>query len=184
MSLSLPELQINSTPWEKRVKVVQTFLKTGSIRRTAELTGHHEVTLHKWKGEEWWNDIAQEIKRIEETERDESMTSLVKKALGIIDDRLENGEIVLNNKTGELIRKPVNLRDTTRVATELLGKQQQLRKNSIDAAIEKETVNETLKMLAGEFAKWNRNKARQEAQDVQIKPVKELPDALHAERKT
>ena len=102
---------------------------------------------------------------------DSKMASIVDKALEKVDDRLENGDIVLNNKTGELIRKPVSMKDAALVARDLLVRQEAIRKSTDEAVEHKETVKETLSLLAKEFAKWAKKEPVSEVVDVESKEI-------------
>ena len=87
-------------------------------------------------------------------------------ALSRIEDRLENGDYVLNNKTGEIIRKPVSLRDANQVAKDILGQQISLRKAEKDSVEIQTSVKDILSQLATEFSKLNRKIKQNNATDV------------------
>lgn len=182
MSISVPALNKNSYDWDKRIEVVKCYIITGSLRRVSEATGVHLKTLTEWRDQEWWSDITAEIKKQREAKLDNKLSNIVEKALEVVEDRLNNGDLVLNNKTGELIRKPVPLREASKAANELLARQQQLQKNSEGVTIQQTTVKETLNMLANEFSKWNRNQSKKEATTIEFKEVDS--NAIHEEWET
>ena len=88
-------------------------------------------------------------------------------------NRLENGEIVLNNKTGELIRKPVAMKDAAKVATDFMTRQQVLRKDETEKPqVSQQSVTDQLAALAMEFAKWQKvSSAKTEAIDIESKEI-------------
>lgn len=171
MSISVPALNKNSYDWDKRIEVVKCYIITGSLRRVSEATGVHLKTLTEWRDQEWWSDITAEIKKQREAKLDNKLSNIVEKALEVVEDRLNNGDLVLNNKTGELIRKPVPLREASKAANELLARQQQLQKNSEGVTIQQTTVKETLNMLANEFSKWNRNQSKKDATVIEFREL-------------
>lgn len=156
--------------WEKKYSVVATFLKTGNIRETGDLTGVSWMTIESWRKQPWWLDLVQQIKNTDYTVLDNQLSKLINKSLGSIEDALDNGEMILNNKTGELVRKPVAVRDATRIASELMQRKQSLQKSMMQEQVTQVTVQETLKALAQEFAKWNNQKS------PELEIVQEVPE--------
>lgn len=161
--------------WEKKYSVVAVYLQCGSLRETQDKTDVPAVTIENWRKSAWWDELVNQIKTAQATQLDNKLNKLINKALGTIDDRLENGELILNNKTGELVRKPISIRDATRAASELMQRQVQLNKTLAIEQVQKQTVDETLKYLANEFAKMVNRKP--ETIDLQ-----EAEDAVYEER--
>lgn len=164
--------------WEKRINVVRKYLATGSVRRTAELCNVSPDMIHRWKNQDWWDELVTELRRTQDAKTETRITTLVERALDIVEDRLINGDLVLNNKTGELIRKPVSMKDTAKLTTDLLQRQSSLRKDQGEVKIQKETVKETLQLLASEFSRWNKRSAVLSAEDVKIKDAEGSQEVL------
>jgi hypothetical protein len=163
--------------WEKKYQVAVYFLSTGSMRETSENSGVAVATIESWRKLPWWDNMLEEIKNTDRSKLQNKLSQIINKSLSAIEDRLENGEMVLNNKTGELVRKPVSLRDAQTAATNLLGKQLALEKNIEETVVKQKTIQETLTMLAGEFAKWNNKKIKASATDIQYKELDgQLPE--------
>lgn len=139
--------------WEKKYSAVAVYLACGSLRETQEQTGVPVPTLENWRKSSWWDDLVIQIQTAQATKQNNKLTHIINKSLGLIDDILENGELILNNKTGELVRKPVGIRDATRAASELMQRQIQINKTLAVENIQKQTVDETLRFLAQEFAR-------------------------------
>ena len=70
-----------------------------------------------------------------------------------IQDRLQNGEAILDRKTGEVKRKPVSMRDANIVANTMTDKRQLLRGKPTSRS-EKLTVDDRLSKLAEEFKRF------------------------------
>lgn len=174
-----------NTPWpvEKKIEVVTLFLQLGNMKIVASATGVPYQLLRLWKTQSWWKEYEFEIKNAKRSETNTKMTKIIDRSLTILEDRLENGEVVLNNKTGELIRKPVSMKDTLSVTRELFNQQNTFEKQKIDESglQHQESIQDTLKQLANEFAKFNGTKKPQviEAEDVEFK---EAEDAIYEER--
>ena len=167
--------------WDSKVAFVQRMLVHGNIRKASEELGIPLVTFHSWKNSEWFPQLVSEVKLQQKLETSNKLNQVVDRALEIVMDRMENGDYVLNNKTGEIVRKPVQLKDASKVAHEILGKKLILDKQQTDENIQTDTVSDTLKKLASEFAKFNKNISKQNAQTIEFV---EVTDAIYEERKT
>lgn len=145
-------------PVEKRIEVATKWLALGNMRLVAELTGVSYQLCRIWKMQPWWKDLIEEIKASRTMALDTKLSKLVDKSLDTIADRLENGDVVFNQKTGEVVRKEVSLKDATKVATDLLTRQAVIQKQEQDKVVQQDqvSVKEQLALLATEFAKFNR----------------------------
>lgn len=149
----------NLTDEEKKDKAVELTLAFGSHYKAAYALGLDRLAVKKWAKQPWWEEKMAEKKAEQVAVLDTKLSETVDKSLEIIADRLENGEQILNNKTGELVVKPVSLKDATKVANDLLQRQTQLRKQQEEEQTVAVPVKETLAILANEFAKWARTQA-------------------------
>ena len=145
--------------WEKKYEVVTQLLASGNQRLVAELSKVPYDTISTWKRQDWWEELVTQIRHQQELQLDNKLTQIIDKSLDILADRLENGEMVMNNKTGELVRKPVPAIAASRVATDLLSRQHVLRKSSTEQVEQNESIKDTLLLLASEFAKFTKQKA-------------------------
>ena len=87
-----------------------------------------------------------------ETRLDAKYQKIIRKALNVVDDRLDNGNFQMDQKTGKVTRVPVNLADTHRVMKDLVDQQQKLRKDKVVESVAQETINDKLVKLASQFA--------------------------------
>lgn len=161
--------------WEKKYATVAIYLKSGSLRETERQSGVPTFTLENWRKSSWWDNLVAEIQKEEHAVKNTKLSQIINKALGVVEDRLENGELILNNKTGKLVRKPVSIRDATRAAGELMQRQESLNKAHAIDEVQKQTVDETLKFLANEFAKMVNKKP-------EVIDLEEVEDAVYEKR--
>ena len=136
----------------KKLETVKCFLITGSHRQTAAAMNLPEPTLRTWRNTDWWKECVEEIK----TEGTMTLTSRLKKvahsALDIPEDRLQNGDFFFNNKSGEVERRGVSMRDAHRVATDLLKHTDQIERRPSGQVATEESVDAKLDHLANKFA--------------------------------
>lgn len=120
-----------------------------------------------------------EIRLIRKSKTGTKLNDIVTTSLELLQDRLENGDWVLNNKTGEMVRRPVSLRDASSMTNALMTRQLQMEELAERMEHRNETVQETLSMLAREFTKMNKQIAKQSAQTIDYV---ETVDAVHDQR--
>lgn len=162
------------TPAQK-MEVVKSVLATGNMRIAAAMHGVGYDLVREWKGQAWWAVMEAELRSEQDIELDAKLTQIVDKSLDATLDRVENGDFIYDQKSGEIRRKPANLRDVHRVAVDTLKQRQDLRVANEDTGVAKITVEEQLKMLADNLAQWVKTQ----------KPVIELnevEDAVYEER--
>ena len=152
--------------WESKIKIVATMLATGNMAHAARTHNVDYATLQDWKKKPWWPKLVAEVRSAARSDLQTKMSKIVNKALDAVEDRIENGEVILNNKTGELLRKPASLRDVSTVANNMLHQQIQIEKLDKGATVQQETMQDLLKQLHGEFAKFNSNVKKNSATDI------------------
>jgi hypothetical protein len=145
-------------PVEKKIEVATKWLALGNMRLVADLTKVDYDLCRKWKTQPWWPELVDEIKASRTRQLDDKLSRIVDKSLEAIEDRLEHGDVIFNQKTGLVERKEVSLKDATKVATDLLTRQAVLQKLEDEKVVHQEakSVKEQLAMLALEFAKFNK----------------------------
>jgi transposase-like protein len=186
MNLSnLAKKHVKHTTWpmEKKIAAVTQYLVLGNMVLVAASTGIDVDLLRQWKMQPWWKDVEREIRATENIGTDTKLTKIVDRSLDVVMDRLENGDYIYNQKTGQIVRKPVNMKDAVVASKEMLTKRELLRGNATER---KETtqisMEDQLKALAYEFAKFNKP-ASLDVVDVVAKVVPEEPieDILEGE---
>lgn len=160
-----------SHSWEKRMDVVATYMLLGNLRVVSEKHDIPYSTLIDWKKSDWWPEMVEQIRRQKKSKTASSITDLVENSLDVLKDRLENGDWVLNQKTGEMVRKAVPAKDALAIANHLIQRQLQIEEVVEKTQQTQDTVQETLVLLAKEFQKWNRNEKTKEAIDVDFKEI-------------
>jgi hypothetical protein len=166
-----------NTPWNwsEKSEAVTCYMLTGNMRVVAETTGIPYDTLTDWRKTDWWQQLVEELRTAKKAHTGNKLSAIVNNSLELLTDRLENGDWVLNNKTGQMTRRPVSLRDATQLTNSLMTRQLQMEELADRMEHRRETVQDTLKILAKEFQKWNRiqNKGATEV------AFKETENAVH-----
>jgi lipopolysaccharide biosynthesis regulator YciM len=160
--------------WEKKVETATKYNQLGNMRLVSELTEVPYDTLLEWKQSEWWPQIMDEIKRAKQQKTNNKLVEIVTHSLELVEDRLKNGNMHWDSDTKEVVRVPISLKDAAKVANDLLDKQIKMEEMISRVDIQKESVQDTLKLLATEFSKWA-GKKNQDVIDVQFKEIPNVP---------
>lgn len=155
-----------TTGWwsdNQRIEAVTTWLALGNMPLTAAATGIPKDTLNRWRYSDWWKELVAQIRSEETLALDGKLSKIVNKALAVVEDRLDNGNFQYDQKSGEHVRVPVNLKDSIKATADLLDRRETLRKIPQKQEIEN-TVDDRLAKLAEEFARFAK------AKDITPKP--------------
>jgi len=166
--------------YETKLDVCAKILKLGNLRLVSDVTKVPYHTILSWKKHPSWLRIVEEVKSANRQELNSKLSRIVNKSLEKVEDLIDNGDFVLNNKTGEVIRKPISLKDASKVASDLMTQQIKLEELDNRTFVDNVTIVDQLKMLANEFAKFNKRN-NNNAQTIEYK---EINDAVHDKRET
>lgn len=161
-------------PKEKRIQAVAQYLVLGNMKLVEATTGVSHGMLRQWKLQPWWKEYEREIRATENIKMDSDLTKIVERSLVAVTDRLDNGEVFYDQRSGELRRKPVSMKDAAKVSVDLLTKRELLRGNAtsrVEAAVI--PMADQLAALAVEFARMSTGKPA-EVIDVEAKMVQDI----------
>lgn len=149
----------------QKIEAVTTYLALGNLVLTSNVLKIPEMTLRGWKQTEWWRELEAELKVQDELQLSARLKRIVESTLEVTEDRIKNGDFVYDNKTGSLLRKPVNMRDAHKVTMDMIEKREQLLgKQPVSVAMEQ--IDERLKKLAEKFEQIAAKKNTIEVTDV------------------
>lgn len=171
---------------KQKIEAVKSFLALGNLALTGRVLNIPEITLRVWKRSEWWHNMCEEIKSQEKIQLSARLAKIVDASLVAAEDRILNGDFVFDQKTSQMIRKPISLRDAHKVATDLIDKRAVIDKTA-DVA-EKPQGADQLEQLAEKFAAFVNKKIENKQDERRIieaetVEVKEPENALYEERK-
>lgn len=175
---------------KQRLEAVTTYLMLGSIELTAATLRITPKTLWVWKKTEWWNELVNEVKKEDRLIISAKLRKVLDKSWTLVEDRLDKGDWFFNQKTGELQRKPVALRDASNVAFQAAQMFDKLDKQD-HFVVATEQIEDKLNKLAQAFTDLAAGKklGTQDAVDIAFKDVYEAEedveedeDALPEER--
>lgn len=136
---------------DKKLQTVAAYRVMGNASLVSAVVKVAPETIRWWKTQSWWSELEAQLQDEENVKKNVALKKIVDKSLALIEDRLENGDFVFDQKSGTILRKPVALRDVAKVTTELMDRQMMLDKVHGPKA-NQQTVEESLKKIAAEFA--------------------------------
>lgn len=167
--------------WQRKMDAVARYMLLGNLRLVAEQMNMSYNTLSDWKRQPWWADMVDTLRKQRKEKKANSLEKIIETGIDVLQDRLENGDFVLNQKTGEIVRKPVAIKDAQTIVNQLIQRQNDLESMAEKYSHESENVQETLATIAKEFQKLTRRMSKDEATTIDFT---EVSGALHDERET
>ena len=134
---------------KKKLEAMTIWAVTGNIAEVTRLTGIDYSVFKRWQKEPWFQEALEELRNENDHKFDSAFTDIIDKLIGAINDRVANGDhVVLRN--GEIIRKPVSLRDVIGAMMITIDKRQLLRGKPTSRS-ESVTVENRLEKLVSHF---------------------------------
>jgi transposase-like protein len=137
---------------KQKIEAIHSYLAIGNLALTSRIIDIPEITLRKWKAQEWWATLVEEIKMQERIELSARMKKLIEASQGVVAQRLETGDPILNQKTGEIVYKPVSMKDAHKVATDLIDRRTIVEKAALSNEVVEKNDDDKLEKLAEKFA--------------------------------
>jgi len=135
----------------EKLEAVKLYLITGNQAAVAAALNLNKNTINQWANAQWFKDLAEQIKREGQIRLSAKLKKIAEKALEVTMDRLENGEWVYDQKTGEMVRRPVLSRDAHKIATSFLDKAGVMDEKQTQQRVE-DSTQDRLAQLAIAFA--------------------------------
>lgn len=130
------------------MEAVTMFLATGNMSLTAASLNIPLITLKSWKKKDWWIDALAELKSENNLKLNSRLSDIVKKSIEAVDDRIENGDYVYDEKHGKIIRIPAKLKDLHRVSMDMIAKQQVIQDREDRPVLTEQSLEERLLKVA------------------------------------
>jgi hypothetical protein len=156
-----------------KVEALKLWMVTGNLKAVSAAMNISYKTLQVWRYSDWWAEMVADIKNEGQIQLSNRLKNIATKAMDVTLDRLENGDWIYDQKTGEMRRKPVAMRDAHRVAESFVDRAVRIDAKPIDEVVEQK-VTDRLISLAETFAKFSQRK-REAIDAVQVESTAEIP---------
>lgn len=164
----------------QKLEAVKCWLITGNLTQTAASLNINLATIKKWKQADWWNELVQDLKSEDNIQLSSKLKKIASKSLMIVEDRLENGDYVFNQKTGKFVKKPISARDTNHILKTSLEATRSMERDEI-YKVTQEKQQSQLELLAQRFEEFAKRMKRPVVTDV---IYMEKNDAVYDQRET
>lgn len=141
-------------PDDKKIEAATLFAVTKSVTQVSKLSGIKESLIRRWRTEPWFLNIVNQVVYEKNELLDSKITDILEKCTELIWDRLTNGDVRVNWKTGEEYVIPLDARGLALVYGIMFDKRQLLRG---EATSRHEVTNSDhrLAALKAEFEKFS-----------------------------
>lgn len=141
---------------EFKYKTVVLYSQVGSLKAIGLTLGIPYQTLKDWHATDWWKSVEDDIVSQKKAKLSGQIEKVREKAVNVVEDRLDNGDFFYDQKSGELIRRPVSADSASRILNSTLQtsvRLEELRQNEkrIETA---EKTQDRLAKLKEEFARF------------------------------
>jgi len=151
---------------QQKLEAVQTYLMVGSLAEVGRLLHINEHTLRMWKQSDWWHQVTEDMKKQDQILLTKRLKGIAGKSLELMEERLNKGDWIYDQKTGELRRKPVSLRDATQASVAVLTLQDKI-DNKENYVVAQEQIEQKLAKLAEAFTKLSRGERLEPPEDIE-----------------
>jgi len=135
----------------QKMDLVKTYLVTGNLMTACATLNIPYITGKFWKKSEWWDKLTTDIKTEDSIHLSDKLKKIINKSLAITEDRLENGDYIYDSKIGELVKKPVSMKDAHKVSVDLIDRRILLENRPVEQTTV-ESVAAKLDAIAEKFA--------------------------------
>lgn len=149
----------------QKMDLVKTYLVTGNLLHSAATLNIPYITAKSWKKSEWWQELVSDIKTEDRVVLSDRLKRIVNRSLDITEERLDNGDWIYDQKTGEMMRKPVSMKDAHKVTVDLIDRREML-EDKPQEQTSVESVAAKLDAIAEKFAMIANAKPKIEVTDV------------------
>lgn len=163
----------------QKIECVGLYLSLGNLALTAATLKIPEPTVRLWRATEWWARVENELKLQDSIQLSASAKRVVEKSMAVIADRLDHGDWIYDQKSGQMRRKPVQMRDAVQAAKVMMDQKIALDKVEIREH-STERIEDKLNKLMERFADMSAPKKEIVVTDVIL--GEETSDAVHEGR--
>ena len=150
---------------EMKIKAVTVYQATGSLKETAAILGIPVNTIYQWKERAgWWDEVTQELHESENIKSSNKIKGVVDRALDVLEDRVKNGDLAFDSKTGKIKRIPLKAKDLATISNTMIDRREILKRSvpKVTKEQDKASLEGKLDKLAEAFIKFASGKAKEQ----------------------
>jgi hypothetical protein len=157
------------TPLQK-LAAVMAYVVHGNSQAASRYCEVPDFTIRRWKAKAaWWPDTLAYCRKQKQDELDSIWTRVIHGANIQLEERITNGDLVIDPKTGKSYRKPVSARDLATIAAIASDKREIIRGGYVLKSND-QSSQEIIKSMVKEFVALS----KQLRQTKELKVVNEI----------
>lgn len=170
-----PKIHTGKEHWSEaqRLEAVTLWLMTGSWVSVSAATNIPSDTLRHWKMQDWWKEAETSIRHQANIKISGRLQRIIDKSADIILDRLENGDIHFDPKTGKITRKEINAKVATEILTKSIDKDILIQKIETAPETKEEAIMDRLKAIQEQLRKTVKTKPEPVVIEAEVIHVQE-----------
>ena len=106
----------------QKLEAAKLYLVLGNAALVAATLNIPINTLTNWRGSSWWKNLLDDLKYESTIKLSNRLQTIAAKSFDLVEDRLEKGDFIYDQKTGQLVRKPMQGKDIARIASDFVDK--------------------------------------------------------------
>lgn len=138
----------------QKVNCVAQYLIYGNVAEVCRQTNIPQDTVRKWKGTDWWTETEAEIRKESNQEIQGKLGKILNKSLDVVEERLMNGDLFYDVKTGSIKRIGVKASVANQISKDSIDRKIILEKIANKGTSSEEAVSQRLLALKQEFLKF------------------------------
>src|SRR4051812_8815533 len=91
----------------QKIEAAKLYLVIGSNTQVCATLGISLPTFTTWKTQKWWKDLIEDLRHESSIQLSARLQKIASKSFDLVEDRLEHGDFIYDQQTGELRRKPM-----------------------------------------------------------------------------
>lgn len=155
---------------EQKMQAAATYAMLGNMAETSRVTGIQLRTLVVWKASPWFKEMLDQLRRDDLEQCGAKLQRIIHRAIAVVEDRVEHGNYVLDQKTGLIQRIPINIKDALKTTTEMMDRHEKIFNGAKGKELE-EAIDARLARLAEEFSRFSKTRETKTTKEVKEEPL-------------
>lgn len=157
---------------DQKIQAATYYTISGNYQDVGRKTGIDPEAVRWWAKKQWWKDLVKIIRLGKQDELDAKITDIIHLGVGQLKDRVEHGNIRINQVTGEEYRAPMTSTELARDALGIPYDKRALLRGDPTSRTERIGAEDNLRLLAEQFVKMVKEREPKPIEGEVIEDVK------------
>lgn len=165
-----------------RYEAVNLYKQVGSLQMVSNMLDIPYETIRKWHASDWWKDFELDIVQSNRARSNHKIKRIADQALVVIEDRLQNGDFIYDQRNSEVVRLPIKADIANRILHDSLNREalnDQANEQSKKLLSDEKMSDRLLRIQESFRALKSGRKLAIEGKVIDVEPQEEIPSAIH-----